>query len=39
MTTPAAAAIPVAWPEGNEKLVSVVTGSSQTGRLRSHARP
>ena len=34
MITPAAAAMPVACPEGNEKLVSVVTGSSQTGRLR-----
>jgi len=27
MTTPAAAAMPVACPDGKEKLVSVVTGS------------
>jgi hypothetical protein len=32
--TPAAAAMPVACPDGYEKLVSVVIGSGQTGRLR-----
>jgi hypothetical protein len=26
--------MPVAWPEGKEKLVGVSTGSGQTGRLR-----
>ncbi len=26
--------MPVACPEGKEKLLSVVTGSGQTGRLR-----
>ena len=29
--------MPVACPDGKEKLVSVVTGSGQTGRLRCRA--